>query len=357
MDFKNGLLYNLNILQNESKEDLTEAYGALFLEWASTKNPLSLSIYENKVQFKEKSFYRYSVQGTTTNGETFSGFGRSQNQITAAITAVMETLERFICKSVLKSESLQSKLAVIIRDGVISFTETIKSEELGLPTKGFHSSNGWALHFNAKAAAESAVREALERHILLSTYIESEWDGFSFSEPVQYDNRRLIPAMANNTCGGFAAGMVLTKGIESKGSTFGYLCDKVVGFNASPRWANAFHESFEQWEDLKKGQKSKTPSLIESTQWHYFENETTEFSPQAWTPKIQLEVAQTNLLVFDLQKVLSTPFPLFAAFAFGGDLLPLAFKQKLSSQELMNFESKLKRLGIYNSLSEVHPIL
>ncbi len=357
MDFKNGLLYNLSVLQNESKEDLTEAYGALFLEWAATKSPFSLSVYENKVQFKEKSFYRYSVQGTSTSGKTFSGFGRSQNQITAAIIAVMETLERFICKSVLKSESIEPNFGVIIHNGNISFTEAIKSEELGLPTEGFHSSNGWALHFNARAAAESAVREALERHILLSTYIESEWDGFSFSEAVQYENRRLIPAMANNTCGGFAAGMVLTKGSESKGSTFGYLCDKFAGFNVSPRWANAFHESFEQWEDLKKGQKSKMLSLIESTQWHYFENKITESQPQAWTPKIQLDVAQTNLLVFDLQKVLSTPFPLFASFAFGGDLLPLALKQKLSSQELMNFESKLKRLGIYNSLPEVHPIL
>lgn len=355
MDFKSGLLYNLNILQDKSKEDSTEAYGSLFLEWASTKSPLSLSVYENKVQFKEKSFYRYSVQGATTNGKVFSGFGRSQNQTKAAMVAVMETLERFICKSVLKNESLQPKLGVIIRDGTISFTEAIKSQEL--PTEGFHSSNGWALHFDAKAAAESAAREALERHILLSTYIESGWGGFSFTDSVQYENRRLIPAMANNTCGGFAAGMVLTKGSESKGSTFGYLCDKFAGFNASSRWANAFHESFEQWEDLKKGQKSKTPSLIESTQWHYFENEITEFQPQTWIPKIQLEVAQTNLLAFDLQKVLSTPFPLFAAFAFGGDLLPLAFKQKLSSQELMNFESKLKGLGVYNSLPEVHPIL
>jgi len=357
MDFKNGRLYNPNVLQNESKEDSTEVYGSSFLEWASTKSPLSLSVYENKVQFKEKSFYRYSVQGASTNGETFYGFGRSQNQTKAAIIAVMETLERFICKSVLKNESLQANFEVIIRDGTISFTEAIKSEDLGLPTEGFHSSNGWALHFDAKAAAESAVRESLERHILLSTYIESEWEGFAFSESVQYENRRLIPAMANNTCGGFAAGVVLTKGVESPGSTFGYLCDKFAGFNSSPRWANAFHESFEQWEDLKKGQKSKTPSLIESTQWHYFENEITEFQPQAWTPKTQLEVAQTNLLVFDLQKVLSTPFPLFAAFVFGGDLLPLAFKPKLSSQELINFESKLKRLGIYNSLPEVHPIL
>lgn len=357
MNFKSGLLYNLNILQNESKEDSTETNGSSFLEWASTKSPLALSVYENKFQFKENSFYRYSIQGATTNGKTFSGFGRSQNQTKAAIIAVMETLERFICNSVLKNESLQPNLGVIIRDGTLSFTEAIKSEDFGLLTEGFHSSNGWALHFDAKAAAESAATEALERHILLSTYIESEWDGFSFSEAVQYENRRLIPAMANNTCGGFAAGMVLTKGIESKGSTFGYLCDKLASFNASPRWANAFHESFEQWEDLKKGQKSKIPSLIESTQWHYFENETTEIPPQTWIPKVQLEVAQTNLLVFDLQKVLSTPFPLFAAFAFGGDLLPLAFKQKLSSQELINFESKLKKLGVYNSLPEVHPIL
>jgi hypothetical protein len=114
--------------------------------------------------------------------------------------------------------------------------------------------------------------------------------------------------------------------------------------------------SYEQWIDLTAKEMPIITSVIEQYQWHYLKSPRPELKAEATLETIFPKV-NGNLAVFDLQKALGSPFPLYAAFAFGADLLPLFLRQKLSESEMTLVKKKLEKLGVIADLPEFHPIL
>lgn len=358
MDFSKGLIHSASEFEKLSQLGELCDYRHAFLDWAASSGPLKLSVFENKSKIYGETFYRYSVEGVTQEGNKATGFGCNNDQSTAAVIAVMEALERFVTQQFFKNNSLRPTMVVKVSEGQCKFDENHGSGvDLALPTKGFQTSNGWALHFDAATAAHNATREALERHLLLSTYIAHGWDGFRFKSPIKYEDKIFRSAESCITAGGFSAGLVQTTGTAALGSTFGYLCDQTDNLIGSARWQGAFNESFAQWVDLTSAVKPQVLTHIQSAQWHYLETPLTNLSAGTISTYQQLESITGNIVIIDLQKVLLTAFPLFAVFVYGGDFLPLAVKSKLNSDELQHFESQLQRLGINKPLPEVHPIL
>jgi len=352
MDFTPALITDIESLS--ASVDSSADYRAVFLDWLAGLDFLKISVSERELLTKEK-YHRFVVRGKDSEGILSSGFGRSRDQLTAATIAGCEMIERFVCRKILRaSNNLLAPMSVFVEDGGIDIQ--LSERKKSFPTMGLHSSNGWAVHFSVKQAINNAVREVLERHILLLSYLKNGWSGFLFDEQVPFEKVMLTPGIARISVGGFKAGIVLTEGGAAPGVTFGYLCQAVDGFEASGKWLSAFFESYEQWIDLTEREEPKDMSVIESYQWHHLKKKRPDL-PLAPADELVIDSARANIAVFNVGAVLKCPTPLYAAFVYGGDLIPLFLKQKLSIEEQVNLREKLALHGIKSDIPEYHPIL
>lgn len=352
MNFTDALMTNVEALPH--CDDGNGDHRAEFLDWVAGLDFLKVSVFESELEVGEK-YHRFTVQGVDAAGEQSAGFGRAKDKLTAATIASSEMIERYVSRQILRNSSqFSAPFLVSIEGGGIDVKEA--EAPSAFPSKGFHSSNGWAVHFSMKQAIENAAREALERHILLLSYLKHGWAGFAFDEQVPFKKAVLTPGVARMSVGGFRAGIVVTAGPEAQGVTYGYLCEEAAGFEKSRKWLAAFFESYEQWIDLIGRMEPASPSMIEQYQWHHFKGERPTLSTNP-TEETQIDAATGALAVFNLQEVLSSPVPLFAAFVFGGDFIPLFLKQKLSSEEQRSLTNLLQMSEIETELPEYHPIL
>ncbi len=352
MNFSAALLTDVSqfSLPNDGNGD----HRSTFLDWMAGIDFLKVSVFETELVVREK-FHRFTVQGADKNGDLSAGFGRSKDKLTAATIAACEMLERFVSRAVLRdSAQLAAPMSVFVEDGGIDVRESLAP--LIFPTAGYHSSNGWAVHFSIQEAIERSVREALERHILLLSYLKYGWSGFLFNEKVRFEKAQITPGIARVSVGGFKAGIVLTEGDEAPGVTFGYLCREAEGFEQSSNWLGAFFETYEQWIDLTKREEPADTSVIEKYQWHYLKEKRPTLSAIS-AQEIELGALRGGLAVFDLRSVFDCPCPIYAAFTFGQDFIPLFHRQKLSLPEQENLKKILIRYGVDAELPEYHPIL
>ena len=322
------------------------------LDWMASQNLFGLSIQQDEAQLLEKH-HRFAITAEQDGQTSIRGFGRSVDKLTAATIASAECIERYVSRKLLK-EGVRASSRVIVEHGVI---KTAPGLDSGLPpSKGLHSSNGWAVHFSRELAIQNAAREALERHILLLSFIKYGWQGFHFSKPLVFQDCTVMQGIAPVKVGGFGAGIVLTRGAKAPGATFGYICERQREIETSKRWLGAFFESHEQWADLTSRPAGQDCSILESYQRHYLDSPLQR--PEASSPNLitQPRLA-ANLAVLDLQEMLKTSFPLFAAFAFGGNLVPLFLKQKLGGTEIAYVKGQLAKNGCEVDLPEFHPIL
>lgn len=360
MNWRNAQILNL---PNEAIEaEPSTAAHDLLLEWVADNPILKTRIHESTLDVAQSRYFRFAIEGTDAEGEMFRGFGRSRDRRGAAVIASAEMLERLVAKKVLKTNDLTAaRHGILFKNGEIEINE---SAPCAMPSQGLHSSNGWAVHFSLQAAIERAALEALERHILLYTYLKDGWEGFDRDHQVVFEHVTLFPLMSRNEIAGFRAGMVYTKGQETgvgalPGVTFGYLCDESTRFLKSTKWLNAFFESYEQWIDVERLGIKDTDSWIERYQRHYLEKDRLSLAPTAphTTELHSIKQAHGHLMAFDLAKALHLPCSLYAAFVFGGDLIPLFLKQRLTKEEGLTLMHKLIGLGIAARLPEFHPIL
>jgi hypothetical protein len=351
MDFSSALLMQIDYeLEGEAS---TRDLQSEFLEWIAGASFLKLSVHESELELRKK-YFRFTVEGKDESGVLHLGFGRSANKKTAATIGAMEMLERFVSRSVLKQGKTLAPLKVRAEDGGIDVE--ISKSSASFPSSGFHSSNGWAVHFSPQEAIERAMREALERHILLLSYLKNGWSGFLFDEVVPFKDARLHPGVASVSAGGFSAGIVVTEGSAASGTTFGYLCASGDEFQSSERWMGAFLEGYEQWVDLTTKPILGQPSFVEQYQRHFL-NGPAFVLPANNSCEEDYSAVSGNLAVFDLRKLFECPFPLYAASVFGGDLIPLFFRQKLTADEGKVLAEVLGKYGIGGDLPEYHPIL
>mgnify|MGYP000541211395 CR=1 FL=1 len=353
MDLGKALLNHTDSI-SPSLEGNHASYQSQLLDWVAGAGFVKVDVSERELTVREK-YFRFGVQGIDGSGKVYVGFGRSKDRLTAATIAACEMIERYVSRGAFRqSHELNAPFTVRVDDG--AFDLSLSSNHASFPSVGMRSSNGWAVHFSAETAIENAVREALERHILLLTYLKYGWSGFWFDEVVPFESVSLRPGIARISAGGFKAGIVLTEGKDALGMTFGYLCRKANGFEASTKWLSAFFESYEQWVDLAKCDEPKTKSVIEKYQWHFWK-EPRPVLPASTALVLKHGAVCGNIAVYNLQVALGCPVPLYAAFAFGRDFVPLFFKQKLSQLEQIELSNLLKLHGLNVELPEYHPIL
>lgn len=111
------------------------------------------------------------------------------------------------------------------------------------PKEILHNTNGFAVHLSRASAVVAARREALERHVLLYSYLRSGWDDFILLDRRVSREGQALFIVAPFTQNGYFAGMVVYQDFRFPGVSFGYLADEVARIQDSPRWNHALFEA------------------------------------------------------------------------------------------------------------------
>ncbi len=346
-----SLVQMMTLKQLESCVDLPEqTYASDLLPWFVSKN--ESKVHSDEFIFSGKRIYRFCANITGIEG--MSGFGRSQDEMTAAVKACAEALERKIYGEFLKQNgSLNLQIQQTLSGMKIESNDHPKQIN-----PSFQNSNGWAVGFSSLASIERAKVEALERHLLLLTFIKDGWNGFYEISRTTVDGIEFTSLLSRYTLAGYSAGIGIARSEKFKGASFGYICDKIEDIKTSPKWEQVFYESFDYIRVRSAQGNLKSPqSLIFQELEHYLENDFSEkFSTNAEFISLG-ESFNSNLAVIDLAKMLNLKFPFFAAVVHGQDLLPLYFKKSLTVNGENILKERLLSFRIFETIPDRHPIL
>lgn len=327
-----------------------EVHADQLLNWISEQN---ISVLEEKFQFLGKEIFRFQADVAAGNNKFYS-FGRALNRKLAAVKASAEIIERLAFHTFTQNnESLNLKLTIESGQWSYEKLETPVSVE-----KSFWNSNGWAVDFSAKDAIDRAVREALERHILLYAYYKNGWSGFSQIDQTILDNLVFRSLIANYSAAGFSAGLAVCSNPVFSGVSMGYLCDQSAKINKSEKWEQAFYEAYDYLRLRAENPEAQIEANLIDDELNYFLQ--TPFNvvfSESQQPTIAAEKIVSRLAVIDLQKSLGLPCPFFAAVVHGEDLLPLHFSRSVTTPGRELLFKTLSRNGLPEKLLERHPIL
>lgn len=305
-----------------------------FLSWFSE---LKIPALERQHKLGSFTYHYFETAFSTADGRPCSTHGRSQNRTLAAVKAVAEYAERrFMTEFFMENEAAP------------------------LISKSFRTSNGWAVHKSQEKAKVAAVNEALERHLLVKAYSAFGWDGFRLIQKIEAKEMDLYFLLSRFTAGGKAAGLVAAKSKPYAGVSFGYCLGDKTGIHSMPFWESGLFEAADKILLLqgKSIDLSHEPeSWILSEIKHYLETPFNESVLSSTTGElIDTDDPTPSVLHFDLQKHWKLDFPLHAAYAHGGSLIPLFPTGKMSGEERQVLQEILALNGI-DKIPERHPIL
>ncbi len=346
-----ALVQMMTLKQLESCLDLPEQIFANdLLSWFAGQN--DAKVHSDEFIFSGKRIYRFCANISGTEG--MSGFGRSQDETIAAVKACAEAIERNTYREFLKQNgSLNLQIKQTLSDLRIESSHHPKQI-----APSFQNSNGWAVGFSSLASIERAKVEALERHLLLLTFIKDGWSGFYEISSITVDGIEFTSLLSKYTLAGYSAGIGIARSEKFKGASFGYICDKTENIKTSPKWEQTFYESFD-YIRVRLAQENFKPQqgLIFQELEYYLENDFVEkFSTDSEIISLG-ENFNSNLAVIDLKKTLDLKFPFFAAVVHGQDLLPLYFKKSLTAEGENILKEGLESFRIFEAIPDRHPIL
>jgi hypothetical protein len=317
---------------NTTESLLFSSWEDEFLHWFAG---LNVAMREHKLQLGGLSYHHFSALFDITDGRKTSSFGSHPTRQIAALKCAAEAIER---------------------QTMVDFFMQNKNQ---LP-KAFCNSNGWAVHSSAAAAKESSMREAIERHLLMKSFFYFGWEGFHPFQIIKSGDLNLTLLVSRFTTENHIAGLVIAKSPLYPGVSFGYTAGLKQNLGDATFWQSAIFEAIDRILILKGDKTPKTDnSWIKSTIADYLE--TPFIEPKFASPSfdlIETDIGDIESEVIDLSLEKSLKFPLYAAFTYGGNLIPLFSKACLDSNDADYLEKILQKNSL--SLTQIpdrHPIL
>lgn len=344
-------LATLNIDEiNKLKSSQAEAFdGDKLLTWAASQN---FSFLEEKFDVLGKELYRF--QGSTEqDGMSFYSFGRSTDRKLAAIKSTAEIIERLVFNEFTK-QAAPLNLGIKVENGHYEIQE---SDTQTVIEPSFFNSNGWAVDFSVEKAIDRAMREAIERHLLLLTFAKYGWNGFFEIDQMQMNNYKFRSVVSKISLAGFSGGMALCQSSSHQGISLGYLADTTNRIETSEKWEQAFYESYDLIRVKETNPAAQTQKDLIGRELEYYLNTPFEhsFATKGQISELKKEL-HSNLAVIDLKESLNLPVPFYAAVVYGGDFLPLYFTESLTSSGKKHIQNLCARWEL-SELPERHPIL
>ncbi len=338
------------------------------LDWASKSAMFEKPILRT-INFVNQNFSRVTVaiksEESHLNG--VSGCGRNQDLTSALSKAYGECLERKVAYEAQNERDFSSHHQLEWNTSEILIRPATK--KAAMPPKKIRTTNGWAVHFNRDEAIRNALNEAIERHLLLLSYFKYGWSGFEIADPIEWDGLRIFSMAARCSMPPFRAGLVATKSKNLPGYTFGYFCDFDEHFSNSGKWIHAMMEAFEPakyYEDKSplnvKEKLSAVLDPMDRTQIKYLLDQTDltrlcypNDGSQFLVYNSPTDIA-SNLAVVNVGARMKLGVEFYAAFVYGGALIPLVFKDHMDTESRGYVEQILSKHSILEQ-PDVHPIL
>lgn len=339
---------NIQVVLDQLKNSET-VFANKLLNWFA--NQEGVTIAKDEFNFSNKKIHRFYANLNTV--ENMGGFGRSLDETTAAVKACAEAIERKVQSLLINQKDILTLSLEQNLEMKISRLESAESIK-----KSFSNSNGWAVGFSVSAAIERVRNEALERHLLLLTFIKDGWNGFYEINRLTVDGTEFISLVSKYSLAGFSAGVGIAKSNKFKGVSFGYVCDTSDKILTSTKWEQAFYEAYDYLR-VRSNLSNYKPGmdLISQELNNFLETDFDQsFSIQPENKSFGSQF-KTSLSVFDLAPSLDLDFPFFAAVVHGYDLLPLYFKKSLSADGENQIRKILVNNNVQSPIPERHPIL
>lgn len=264
-----------------------------------------------------------------------AGFGRGSTKRMAFVKAIAEFYERR-----LMFEAFAGELSHVPR--------------------ALQTSNGFAVHFSQDLAIRAATNEAIERHLLQYSFLKDGWSGFELIRREKIGEETLTFVSTKYSINAIRAGMVIATSSRFPGVSFGYFVDEADKIKFSPRWSHAVFEARDKIDPfLKLAQSSKASDLMPIDQgilkWMMTPHEEIDFIEGGLIQA--LPIPHIEIQTFDLAHRWGLDFPLFGAYGFSQDFLPLLVIDRLKESDSKLVLGLLEKFGLPAHIPERNPVL
>jgi len=315
-----------NLLCGNPQDDL--------LNWfAKSDAPMS----ENIFRLGDLSYFQFSSTFKTNTGRYCGAFGRSQDRKIAAVKCAAEFVER---------------------KAMLDFFSDHGNKLLPM---SFHTSNGWAAHFDRSEAQKRSYLEALERHLLLLSYLKFGWNGFKLIQKIASSELDLYFLLSRFSTEGFVSGLVMAKSPLYPGVSFGYCIGKEADAQTATFWESALFESIDRILTLN-GEKidlSTDPKSWLKKEAKIYLETPFDFSclHNGFSKGIAIEPPQYNTRIFNVADWYGMPTAFYAAFTWGEELIPIFHKAALDATATNYLRAIFERNSLSIEIPERHPVL
>ncbi len=304
--------------------------------------------------------YRANVQ-LHFEKNTVIGSGRCMTKSGSIAKALAEAIERQTMMSFYSNNNVFNLRANIADTNSLRIMPAL--EGFSVPFDEFKTSNGWASHWNLSKAFENSKMEALERHILLYTYLKFGWNGFSFSNSGHWNEFEVYSAFSKVSSANSSAGICVALNKAYTGMLFGYLADSTDSIVSSTKWVNALYEMYDAFTVAKN--KLKTNGFFEYYQTdigkygnYWLSKKPPNFNCSQPIVFEDVEVEDCYAEAFEVSEMFEMDFPYYVTTIGFGNLIPLFFETS-PNEKLRDYLSKKLNCTIQSDLNEIlwHPIL
>lgn len=311
-----------------------------FLEWFAGQG---IPLVERELQVGGLKYHHFSAAFDLSDGRKTTSHGRSRERRLAVIRCAAESVER--------------RWMVDAYRGIAKPV----GDAPPFPPRRILTSNGWAVHRTPELALQGAYEEALQRHLLLKSFLAESWNGFYRVQEIHAPDMTLHLLMSRYRSGGMAAGMVVAKSPLYAGVALGYCAGEEHSIGSPGFWEPAIYEACDKILTLKGtpvNLATEPGSWIVSELKHFLESSfdlgKLECSSQVI---VREESPRFEVCRYDVSSAWNLDFPLYASFVFGGDLIPLFHAANLGLDETLYIHGILSRNNIFSELPERHPVL
>lgn len=325
-----------------------------FLKWfAQTGLPLE----EQRLALGGLSYFHFSTGFRGPSGRLYSAHGCSPNRTLAAVKCAAEYVERDYMLKFFKSQS--SCVPAARTSFMLGHLKSGKMESLALPPYNLRTSNGWAVHSDRALARQNAYLEALERHLLLKSYFKLGWSGFRQVHCTEGSDLSLYFLLSRYVSKGYAGGLVVAKSALYPGISVGHTIGEINSAEGAEFWESALYEAVTKILVL---QGQPFPTDVDSS---WLEAETKSLLDTPWSKPDFSEASDfiedrpsfCNLMMVDLDRELKLGFPLYAAFAWGGTMIPLIHRSVVALSTIEYLAPIFDLNGMALEIPERHPVL
>ena len=329
---------------------------AQFLDWFAVtyKSPGLLK----HMQVGNVEYYR-NFQSFKCAEESFISTGRADNPRLAAIKSAAEFIERwfFIFK---RNTILPWETGHVNINSAGQINYSLESLHAPKIPKRFQTTSGWAVHFSKEEALKNALLELMERHCLLLSFIQSQWNGFQMINELEVDGIIFRSLTSSVHVMGYQAGLVIAERKNGKGASFGYMLEKADQILTSQKWLHAMQEAYDLIETFRPHAPPPPRSnALETSVYDYLTNDFSERQLLSTIPvnSVQTIMNQAQFELFDLSINLGSPVPLYAAHVWSPDLLPLFATAAIKKEDIDWLNINYGGLGSFDHLPMRSPIL